>query len=290
MRQATIGILVASLLGGLGTGGLAAPVEMKYKMKPGSEYQYRDWMMVAKIDTATSPFGNNEEKTQFEAETLYRQKVLSFQEGLFELENQTVSGQTIIRSGDQEEKKDAEPRTEIVRIDERGLVKSRESPEEEEKGESGFQMPLNSPFEVLESVYDQLLFPSKPVEVGESWTDKADVKLSASHSVSVPIKSTFVRRVKLMGYECAEIKTLFHVPLSAAESQSSPGAMKLEVSGYLEGELWLYFAPEPGLDILHTGTVRGVTQMVSQLPQADQSMEALEKMVIHLKTVLQPAS
>lgn len=290
MRQATIGILVASLLGGLGDRGPAAPVELKYKMKPGAEYEYRDWMMVAKIDTATSPFGDHEEKTQFEAETLYRQKVLSFEEGLFELENQTVSGQTIIRSGDQEEKKEAEPSTEIVRIDERGLVKSRESPEEKEQGASEFQTPLNSPFEILESVYDQLLFPAKPVEVGESWVDEANVKLSAGHSASVPIQSTFVRRVKLMGYECAEIKTRFHVPLRANENQASAGPLKLEIRGYLEGELWLYFAPEPGLDILHSGTIRGVTQMVSELPPAGQSVEALEKTVIHLKTVLQPAS
>ncbi|HIE52776.1 MAG TPA: hypothetical protein EYP85_13560 [Armatimonadetes bacterium] len=280
------------LIGGLlvvagGVWAAAPKVELKYQFRKGQTLRYRDWALIATL--RVTPRG--EDRVQIKSESIYEQEVSKVEDSVFELLTRTVSGRmTTIHNGDTKEEEVPSSR-ELVRLDARGQVLSRKDLEKEEGEESDLTAPVDNPFEILQRVYDNLLFPAQPVELGATWTDTAHIKLSAKHSVSVDIRSQLVRLVKVMGYDCAEIKTIFTVPLSEAPLEGKQ-VVPMTISGHLSGNLTLYFAYREGYDVAHVGEISYAMKMRAEPPPeaarlGAEPLEIATKMRVNLKTILQ---
>jgi hypothetical protein len=267
------------LLGAAGT-GRALELDLKYKMKPGQELQYHDWLVMASLSTS----GGEESRVQMESEAFYQQRVVSLENGVYELENRTLRGKWIIRADEEERSEDIKERTEIVTLDERGKVLSRKKVDGEEEEEEGSLMDPSFPLQVLDQVYENLLFPSKAIKIGKTWTDQADIKLTSDQTVSVDLVSKVARLVKVKGRNCAEIKTHFVVPVSASEEPEGV-PVKTSVEGQVVGDLTLYFAYEEGIDLVHFGEIKVILDTTMEV--AGETQEHQTKMKIRLKTVLQ---
>jgi|YNPNPStandDraft_1061719.scaffolds.fasta_scaffold60167_2 hypothetical protein len=276
---------VLGLLVGAGS-GRAQELELKYKMKPGQEFQYRDWLVLA-----SQTFGEGvpeEARYQWETEALYQQRVVSLENGVYELENRTLSGKITTRFGDRERTEEMKEKSEVVTLDERGKVLGRKGENEEEERESEEKESLLDPnliLRVVDDVYENLLFPPKAVKIGETWIDRAEIQLTPENRVSVDLSSKVARLVKVRGRRCAEIKTHFVVPLKGSEEEETASA-KASVEGQVVGDLTLYFDYEAGVDLVHLGEVRMILNTVMEM--AGETQENQSKTKLRLKTVLQP--
>ena len=260
--------------------GRALELELKYKMKPGQVLKYHDWLVMASINSREEmPEGA---RLQLASEVFYQQRVVSLEDGVFELENRTLSGTRTFRFGEEEESDEIEERGETVSLNERGKVLSRTelNGDEEEEEEDDSLLGLN-PLGVLDEVYENLLFPPKAVSVGQKWTDQATLELSSQNQVSVVLDSQITRLVKVQGRPCAEIKTHFVVPLQGQEEDP----VNVSVDGQLVGDLILYFAYEEGIDVVHFGEINVILN--TDMEMMGQTRENVTRSKIRLKTVLE---
>lgn len=266
--------------------GQAQELELKYKMKPGQEFQYRDWLVLA-----SQTFGEEvpeEARYQWETEALYQQRVISLENGVYELENRTLSGKITTRFGGREQTEEMKERSEVVTLDERGKVLGRKREKEEEEEDSEQKKSLLDPnliLRVIDDVYENLLFPPKAVKIGEPWIDRAEIELTPENRVSVDLTSKVARLVQVRGRRCAEIKTHFLVPVKGSEEEETVSA-KASVEGQVVGDLTLYFDYEAGLDLVHLGEVQMILNTVMEMGGETQENQSKTKM--RLKTVLQP--
>lgn len=268
--------------------GQGQELELKYKMKPGQEFQYRDWLVLA-----SQTFGEGvpeEARYQWETEALYQQRVVSLENGVYELENRTLSGKITTRFGDREQTQEMKERSEVVTLDERGKVLGRKKEKEEEEEDSEEKKSLLDPnliLRVIDDVYENLLFPPKAVKIGEPWIDRAEIELTPENRVSVDLTSKVARLVQVRGRRCAEIKTHFLVPVKGSEEQEMMSTVaKASVEGQVVGDLTLYFDYEAGLDLVHLGEVQMILNAVMEVDGETQENQSKTKM--RLKTVLQP--
>lgn len=264
--------------------GQAQEFELKYKMKPGQELQYRDWLVLA-----SQTFGEDvpeNARYQLETDALYQQRVVSLENGIYELENRTLRGKITSRFGGREQTEKMKEKAEIVTMDERGKILGRKGEEEEKESEEKESLlDPNLILRVLDDVYENLLFPSKTVQIGETWIDQANIKLTADHEVSVDLSSKLVRLVKVRGRQCAEIKTHFVVPLKGAE-EAEGTSVKASIDGQVVGDLILYFDYAAGLDLVHLGEINMILNTIMEMEGETQENQSRTKM--RIKTVLQP--
>jgi hypothetical protein len=100
-----------------------------------------------------------------------------------------------------------------------------------------------------------MAFPERDLKVNDTWDINSSIETADGHTGKVKARSRLVKLLTHKGHPCAQIRTVFDIPLDLPDQPTAPG---VRGHGKVSGEITWFFDYVRGWKIDESGTARMV--------------------------------